>query len=791
MSNQNTIGLPHVQVMILNYNGKKYLDVCISSLLQTNYPDFSIVVIDNNSSDSSLDLIKTAYPEVRLIENRENLGFGAAYDQAIRSAPCEYIALLNNDTRVDPDWLIHLIKAFLDENDLAAASARLLFMEHPRIVNHAGGGMNRIGLGYDHDMYEPDRPELSTRKDVLFPTGAACVLRKSIYQHVGGFDESFFMYHEDVDLGWRFWLYGFRVVCVQESHVYHAFGGAAHAEGKSFRNNLGYRHAIRSLCKNYQLKSLIRNLPLLLALGLRAGLRDKSINFTKCLFWNIFHLPSTLAQRRAVQRKRVPGDNHLLSLIWPHLQLPVYYPDYEMLALNDFQRLEVRSASVSMHANASKHLGYGWYAPDQLQHPRATYRWTRQEAVLFLWNSYERVLIYLKAVAMSGTLNRSREFSFYIDNTLIKSVCIDSDLPEHIELAYSGQQGPMELKIFCTDTWSPHALFGNHDYRQMGLGVLYAAATPQDADQRPYAGISLIIPTYNRAQCLSKVLYALEGQSLAKNRFEVIVVDDGSTDETPEVVQDFASNTNIQLKYIKQANKKQGAARNRGLQEADMPLVAFIGDDIIPDADFLNNHLHRHNIENVDDKLAVTGHTKWSPELNVTPFMEYIHEYGYQFGFSIMENTHDLDFNFFYTSNISLSRKFMLDQEKVFDEGFATYGWEDIELGFRLKEQGMRLCLEDGAVAFHKHPTDLPSFCLRQFNVGQSSRSFLAKHPELETLLGGADLERWVKWRGIAGLASRFVNMIDKIHVPLPHKVYQFILHTYYCIGATSATRKR
>lgn len=792
MSNKHHSSLPHVDVIILNYNGERHLDKCISSLEQTDYPDFSIILIDNNSIDNSLDLVRKKYPRVTIIHHKENLGFGKAYDLAFHSSGSDFFALLNNDTQADPNWLNPLVNAMLADKNLAAASAKLLFMEHPQVINHAGGGMNSIGIGFDMGMFEPDGKSYALPKEVFFPSGAACLMRRSAYEKSGGFDPEFFMYHEDVDLGWRFRLYGYKVVCIPESIVYHVFGGSSlKISGMTFRNNLGYRHALRSLIKNYERKNLVKTLPKLMAIGFRAYLRDGSINFPKCLLWNVYNILSTLKNRIRIQKNRTKTDAQMAHYIWPHLQLPVYFPDYSIQSMDSFVNSGNKNESIPMNEKMTGNLGYGWYAPDRLNSPGLFYRWSRSEAVCYLWMESVPVKIILQALALARSLGRTRTFHFYIRNERIKTISINSDEIEFIELDYSGPAGPLEIKVSCEDTWTPDAHYQNQDHRNLGLGVVRVASRPVSFDQRPYSGISVIIPTYNRYECLEKVLTALEKQTLPLDSFEVIVVDDGSTDETMDAVTRFMSASSMHLKYIKQENKKQGAARNNGLSYANMPLIAFIGDDIIPAPDFLKAHLCRHNHENIDDKLAVTGHTKWSDELKITPFMEYIHEYGYQFGYSIMEDINDLPFNFFYTSNISLSKQFLFKQDMIFDENFETYGWEDIELGYRLKKEGMRLCFEHRAIAFHNHPIDFSSFCRRQFNVGKSSRSFLKKHPELKVLLGDKDLDKWVRYRLPAAILAKLVNRLDHRNIGLPRRIYNFILLTFYCLGAKSGDRKK
>ena len=296
----------------------------------------------------------------------------------------------------------------------------------------------------------------------------------------------------------------------------------------------------------------------------------------------------------------------------------------------------------------------------------------------------------------------------------------------------------------------------------------------------------MIIPTYNRIEKLLKVLGSLETQDLDKTLFEVIVVDDGSTDSTESDLRTFMGKTALSMKYFKQANKKQGAARNLGLRHAKMPLIVFIGDDIVPSRYFLREHLNFHQKSNRDGKNSLIGYTTWPEDIRTTPFMRYINEYGYQFGYSLIHGNGPLPFNFFYTSNISIPKALLDDLEHVFDEDFDTYGWEDAELGYRLEKSGMRLFYNPDAVAYHDHPMNIVSFRQRQYNVGRASRIFLKRHPELNGFLG--DRKHLIKWalldRTLLAV-GKGMNLADRMMLPLPHRLYAMLLKASYARGAS------
>ncbi len=783
--------LPDVDIIIVNYNGLEYIPACLESLFKTDYPSFTVMVVDNGSRDGSVKWIQKNYPRVKTILNNKNLGFGKATNIGLRVAGSSLIAFLNSDTVVEKDWLRPLVEALGEDSSVAATCSKLLFMKHPRVLNGVGGGMNYVGYGYDIGIYEIDNGQFSEKQDVFFPCAAACVLKKSVFEEIGGFDEKFFMYHEDVDLGWRMRLKGHGIKCVPDSVVYHAFGGASPKSGNLvFRNNLGQRHALRSLIKNYEFISLLKVLPLFIGLGLKNTLRERSLDFIRSILWNVKVLADTLKKRKGIQKGRKIRDKEFSSLIWQGMRLPVQFPDYSLLDLESFLKTKNRRPLVEISHDRWEHLGYGWYGREvYFGDGRTRYRWSKDEAVFYLWNKYGHGIVYIEVLGLFETLKQPREFSVSINDDPPHEFVIKSDHWETISVPYDGQVGPLEVKIKARDTWCPNDYFKNGDERSLGVGFKGAEFIPKHIREVALNGVSVIIPTYNRAQKLLRVLSALEAQTLDKAHFEVIVVDDGSTDSTSSDLEGFVGNAPLQIRYLRQTNKKQGAARNLGIKHSRMPLLTFIGDDIIPEPNFLEEHLYFHRKNNRYGNVAVIGYTTWEKDIKVTPFMRYIGEYGHQFGYSLIEGNGPLTFNFFYTSNISMPRAMLENLEYLFEEDFDTYGWEDIELGYRLESMGMRLLYNPKAVAYHDHPVDIHSFCRRQFMVGNTSRIFLRKHPELEWFLGSSrDVEKWARLGFLSGVIERAEGFLDKrLLLSLPHALYSLVLKANYGMGAIIA----
>ncbi len=244
--------------------------------------------------------------------------------------------------------------------------------------------------------------------------------------------------------------------------------------------------------------------------------------------------------------------------------------------------------------------------------------------------------------------------------------------------------------------------------------------------------ISIIIPTYNRSSTLNKTLSAY--YKLKEFFFEIIIVDDGSTDNTEEMVHVFILNhPDMKLKYRKKTNSGPGVARNVGIDEVTTRLVLITGDDIIPSESLLKEHILTHQNYQYSRNIAVLGKTVWISDIKITPFMNYIQEYGLQFGYSLIKHNDIVPFNFFYTSNISLNTSCLLRNK--FDETFPFAAWEDTELGYRLAQKGLKIIYNEKALAYHDHNINILSFCERQIKCGYSSGIFSELHPELKNFL--------------------------------------------------------
>ncbi|HEY8387392.1 MAG TPA: glycosyltransferase family 2 protein [Parasegetibacter sp.] len=271
---------PLVAVVILNWNGKHYLEKFLPSVLASSYSNKVVIVADNASTDDSLDFLRAVYPEVKIIQLSQNFGFAKGYNEALKQVTADYFVLLNSDVEVSENWIGPVINLMESDRSIAACQPKLL-MYHSRdqfeYAGAAGGFIDNLGYpfarGRIFDYCEADKGQYDEVIPVFWASGAAMFVRAELYWEAGGLDEFFFAHQEEIDLCWRLQLAGYKIYSCPLSVVYHVGGGTL-PKGNAMKVFLNFRNNLIMICKNTPVAQLLWKLPLRICLDVVSALKS-------------------------------------------------------------------------------------------------------------------------------------------------------------------------------------------------------------------------------------------------------------------------------------------------------------------------------------------------------------------------------------------------------------------------------------------------------------------------------------------------------------------------------------
>src|SRR2546426_1126186 len=250
-------------VVVLNWNGREFIRDCLRSALAQTYPDNRVIVVDNASTDGSRDTVRHEFPEATLVPHPETLHFArgtnAGVDEALRDPKCDYVVTLNNDTRVEPDWLAELVRGAA-ETGVGSVASKLVFMDRPHVINSAGICIARDGSGLDRGWLARDDGHLDTALDVFGASAGAALYRREVFEKVGTFDGDFVAYYEDLDLAWRARLAGWSSRFAPGSVVHHKYSGSS-SPRSPWKTYQGERNRIWNLVQNYPMRHVALSVP--------------------------------------------------------------------------------------------------------------------------------------------------------------------------------------------------------------------------------------------------------------------------------------------------------------------------------------------------------------------------------------------------------------------------------------------------------------------------------------------------------------------------------------------------
>jgi GT2 family glycosyltransferase len=268
-----------VAVVILNWNGKGFLEKFLPSVLTNNASDTEIIVADNASTDDSINFLVSNYPQVKIIKNEENGGFAKGYNDALKRVDAEYYVLLNSDVEVTPNWIEPVIKLMDCDRSIAACQPKIRDYNRKTYFEYAGaagGFIDKYGYmfcrGRILDTLEEDKGQYNDTCEIFWATGACLFIRAECYHKMGGLDEDFFAHMEEIDLCWRLKNVGYKIMYCAESTVYHVGGGTLN-KTNSRKTYLNFRNNLVLIFKNHSSRYFLIKLFIRMCLDGLAGIK--------------------------------------------------------------------------------------------------------------------------------------------------------------------------------------------------------------------------------------------------------------------------------------------------------------------------------------------------------------------------------------------------------------------------------------------------------------------------------------------------------------------------------------
>lgn len=310
---------PRLTVIIPNWNGHRFLQTCFTSLREQDFEDFETVLVDNGSTDGSVNFVRENFPEVRIISLNENRGFSAAANEGIKMSDSEYVALLNNDTETGSGWLASLVSAAESHPEAGFVASKLIDFHDRYSLDGAGDALRLGGLPYRLGHGEKDRGQFDTAAFVFGACAAAALYRRDMLDEIGLFDEDFVSYCEDGDLSFRAQLAGYRCLYVPDAVVYHMGSASTGGKRSATATRLGTRNSVSLLVKNLPVSTVPHILPFFVLAQitrlLTAAASGVWYAHLRGLVEAVGLLPLMLHKRKGIQKRRRVSTGYVRKLM--------------------------------------------------------------------------------------------------------------------------------------------------------------------------------------------------------------------------------------------------------------------------------------------------------------------------------------------------------------------------------------------------------------------------------------------------------------------------------------------
>jgi len=330
--------VPKFSIIVLNWNGKHFLETCLLALRHQTYRDFETILVDNGSQDGSVEYVQDRFPEVQVVALKSNVGFCSGNLEGYRRASGEIIALLNNDTEAHPRWVEEMNRATLEFPDVGSFASKMLYFDDREKIENCGFHLTTSGATVDLGRDEKDGPAWSHHRVVFGACAGAGVYRRSMLNEIGFLDADFFMTYEDVDLSFRAQLLGYQCLSVPDAIVYHRY--RATMECQPDRQVFFSQRNIEFVYfKNMPCGLMLRFCPQRLLYEIGAAIyflfQGNARAYLKGKIDALRHLPALLRKRNALQARRVCAIDQLRSVLvkegpfgakWRKFRSGVSYP---------------------------------------------------------------------------------------------------------------------------------------------------------------------------------------------------------------------------------------------------------------------------------------------------------------------------------------------------------------------------------------------------------------------------------------------------------------------------------
>lgn len=474
---------PLVSFIIGNYDGEEVIGECLEAVLAQDSVPAEVIVVDDASRDASVEVVR-GYPRVRLLVNEGNRGLAVCRNRGLAESRGRYVAFVDNDAVLDPGWLEAMLAAVEEWPDARLFASRLVFYHDPSRVNSTGGFVNLAGYAWDRSIYRPAE-EARDSPGVFFPCGAAMFMDRGLLDEMGEFDAAYRYSYDDVELGWRTLMRGYRVIYVEGAVARHRF---SYTVGRYNPRKLYLyeRNRIRALLKNMEgpmLRAVAADVAALYLHRLRVELTKPEngwwtraryvLRMLQALLWNAVHAPSTLRERKRTGALRRVPDQELIDagLLYGTVDTPPPTADSPLMDYAPFRpgRAEVGRRDLRMVKKSAAFLGAGWH--NQEQTPKGVgFRWTGREAVVVMSGSGRPRRLVIETLLANPREDTLVDVS--VNGWEAGRLTVANEPARHqVELAPEALNGHLEVRLSVRNPFNPAELTGGEDRRLLGVAV--------------------------------------------------------------------------------------------------------------------------------------------------------------------------------------------------------------------------------------------------------------------------------------------------------------------------------